>query len=262
MKYKKIWKYQPYRTSRREQDYQQVQEFLKSGDPELWKALYESAYEIVYQCAYGMDFCRVLGPDDYCEIADEAFALCYEQLDRYQGLSQFSGWVGGYSKNITRTRCRQVLTGLRYRRQLYEVSTGRMRDWDPLWILIRLERYYCLWKAISDISETSQRILEARILEKLSLRAIAQAVQGSIRSSDTLIRYGGDEFLLLFHRISSEVFFTRLRQIEEKVRTTPVEGYPQIRLSASIGGVYHVYPLAEAVRQADKLMYRSKSQKK
>lgn len=33
MKYKKIWKYQPYRTSRREQDYQQVQEFLKSGDP-------------------------------------------------------------------------------------------------------------------------------------------------------------------------------------------------------------------------------------
>lgn len=48
-----------------------------------------------------MDFCRVLGPDDYCEIADEAFALCYEQLDRYQGLSQFSGWVGGYSKNIT-----------------------------------------------------------------------------------------------------------------------------------------------------------------
>ena len=60
MKYKKIWKYQPYRTSRREQDYQQVQEFLKSGDPELWKALYESAYEIVYQCAYGMDFCRVL----------------------------------------------------------------------------------------------------------------------------------------------------------------------------------------------------------
>ena len=155
MKYKKIWKYQPYRTSRREQDYQQVQEFLKSGDPELWKALYESAYEIVYQCAYGMDFCRVLGPDDYCEIADEAFALCYEQLDRYQGLSQFSGWVGGY------------------------------RDWDPLWILIRLERYYCLWKAISDISETSQRILEARILEKLSLRAIAQELNLTQREVKT-----------------------------------------------------------------------------
>ena len=127
----------------------------------------------------------MLGPDDYCEIADEAFALCYEQLDRYQGLSQFSGWVGGYSKNITRTRCRQVLTGLRYRRQLYEVSTGRMRDWDPLWILIRLERYYCLWKAISDISETSQRILEARILEKLSLRAIAQELNLTQREVKT-----------------------------------------------------------------------------
>ena len=102
-----------------------------------------------------------------------------------RGLSQFSGWVGGYSKNITRTRCRQVLTGLRYRRQLYEVSTGRMRDWDPLWILIRLERYYCLWKAISDISETSQRILEARILEKLSLRAIAQELNLTQREVKT-----------------------------------------------------------------------------
>lgn len=78
-----------------------------------------------------------------------------------------------------------MLTGLRYRRQLYEVSTGRMRDWDPLWILIRLERYYCLWKAISDISETSQRILEARILEKLSLRAIAQELNLTQREVKT-----------------------------------------------------------------------------
>ncbi len=95
-----------------------------------------------------------------------------------------------------------------------------------------------------------------------ALRAIAQAVQSSIRSSDTLIRYGGDEFLLLFHRISSEVFFNRLRQIEERIHSTPVEGYPQIQLSTSIGGAYHVYPLAEAIRQADKQMYRNKSQKK
>ena len=78
-----------------------------------------------------------------------------------------------------------LLSGLSYRRQLYEVSTGRMRDWDPLWILIRLERYYCLWKAISDISETSQRILEARILEKLSLRAIAQELNLTQREVKT-----------------------------------------------------------------------------
>lgn len=65
-----------------------------------------------------------------------------------------------------------------------------MRDWDPLWILIRLERYYCLWKAISDISETSQRILEARILEKLSLRAIAQELNLTQREVKTRYEAG------------------------------------------------------------------------
>ena len=122
---------------------------------------------------------------EYREIADEAFARCYEQLERYQGRSRFSGWVGGYSKNITRTRCRQILTGMRYRRQLYERSTGRFMDWDPLWLLLRLERDACLWRAISDISETGWRILEARALEQLTFRDIARELQLTRREVQT-----------------------------------------------------------------------------
>ena len=49
MKYGKIRQPSPRRTSRREEDYQQVQAFLDSGDQALWKALYEDAYETVRQ---------------------------------------------------------------------------------------------------------------------------------------------------------------------------------------------------------------------
>ena len=182
MKYGKIRQPSPRRTSRREEDYQQVQAFLDSGDQALWKALYEDAYETVRQCAAYTDFGHLLDPEEYREIADEAFARCYEQLERYQGRSRFSGWVGGYSKNITRTRCRQILTGMRYRRQLYERSTGRFMDWDPLWLLLRLERDACLWRAIS---ETGWRILEARALEKLTFRDIARELQLTRREVQT-----------------------------------------------------------------------------
>lgn len=93
MKYGKIRQPSPRRTSRREEDYQQVRAFLESGDQALWKALYEDAYETVRQCAAYTDFGHLLDPEEYREIADEAFARCYEQLERYQGRSRFSGWV-------------------------------------------------------------------------------------------------------------------------------------------------------------------------
>lgn len=161
-------------SSRREQDYQKVQAFLESGDRLLWEELYADAYQTAYRCAENADFRQLLGEADYREITDEAFAKCCEQLDRYRGWSRFSTWVGGYSKNITRNRCRKVLTGLRYRRELYEASTGRMIGWDPLWVLLRLERDSCLWEALGDISEESRQMLEAIALEKLPPRTAAR----------------------------------------------------------------------------------------
>ena len=42
-----------------------------------------------------------------------------------------------------------------------------------------------------------------------ALRDIANAVRSCIRKTDILIRYGGDEFLLLFPRMTEEAFSTR-----------------------------------------------------
>ena len=94
-----------------------------------------------------------------------------------------------------------------------------------------------------------------------ALCAIAGTILSCIRSSDTLIRYGGDEFLLIFSQISEEVFRRRLRRISEAVAEATLPEHPELRFGVSVGGVYQVSPLAEAIRQADYIMYQRKAQK-
>ena len=92
-----------------------------------------------------------------------------------------------------------------------------------------------------------------------ALRAAAQSMQASIRSSDYLVRYGGDEFVVIMPNIGSVDFAARLRDIADRVSVTKVPGHERLSLSASIGGVLiSENPVEEGVRRADRLMYRAK----
>lgn len=92
-----------------------------------------------------------------------------------------------------------------------------------------------------------------------ALKTIANTIQSGIRGSDTLIRYGGDEFLLIFSKIGEEVFYERLKQLRRAVQETKLPDYPEVKLDVSLGGVYRVHPLSEAIRQADLRMYENKA---
>ena len=90
------------------------------------------------------------------------------------------------------------------------------------------------------------------------LREIARAIKDCIRKTDILIRYGGDEFLLLFPKMSEEILERKMREISEAVENIRIADYPELRLSISIGGVTGVHPITEAIRQADLRMYAQK----
>lgn len=91
------------------------------------------------------------------------------------------------------------------------------------------------------------------------LDTVVQIIKKDIRKSDILIRYGGDEFLLLLPNIMGDAFEIKLRQIQERVHSAAVPGYSQLRLSVSIGGVLSEGEiLSEAIRRADKYMYQAK----
>lgn len=92
-----------------------------------------------------------------------------------------------------------------------------------------------------------------------ALKTIANTIRSGIRGSDTLIRYGGDEFLIIFSKIGEEVFYARLKQLRRAVQKTKLPDYPEVKLDVSLGGVYRVHPLSEAIRQADLRMYENKA---
>ena len=96
----------------------------------------------------------------------------------------------------------------------------------------------------------------------LALKAVANAMRSSIRDTDMLVRYGGDEFALVLPGIGQDDFAKKLDFVALKVQQATVRGYPQLRLSASIGGVLAAGRTVEdALKQADKLMYRAKQRK-
>lgn len=95
-----------------------------------------------------------------------------------------------------------------------------------------------------------------------SIEAISRTVLHRITPEDKLIRYGGDEFVLIFKAISEEGFLTKMADIQTAIRDIQIPDYPEVKLDISYGCSYQVYPLGEAIRQADFKMYQMKSAKK
>lgn len=93
-----------------------------------------------------------------------------------------------------------------------------------------------------------------------ALRDIAGAIRSCIRKTDILIRYGGDEFLLLFPRMTEEIFLEKKKQIQQTVRGVRMSEFADIQLSVSVCGVCGVHPITEAIRKADYLMYLDKAE--
>ena len=76
-----------------------------------------------------------------------------------------------------------------------------------------------------------------------------------------LARYGGDEFLLLFHNLPQNILRRKLEDICRAVRALRVADLPELRITVSIGGVYAAGQISELVEKADLALYRAKAQK-
>lgn len=71
----------------------------------------------------------------------------------------------------------------------------------------------------------------------LAIKAAARAMRSCIRDTDMLVRYGGDEFVLVLPGIGRDDFRNKLRTLARKVAETTVHGYPTLKLAVSVGGV-------------------------
>ena len=94
------------------------------------------------------------------------------------------------------------------------------------------------------------------------LKTVVKQIRSCVRSTDSIVRYGGDEFLLLIPGIDEDTFVKKLREIRERVFAADVPGYSTIHLSVSVGGLFcNNEMLEKVVEKADRLMYQAKNQK-
>lgn len=90
----------------------------------------------------------------------------------------------------------------------------------------------------------------------------ADVIKNCIRKTDKLIRYGGDEFLLILSDMVRGTLRGKLLQIQEAIENATIPNCSRLKLTASIGGVISEDgQIDEAIAKADQLMYKAKDHK-
>ena len=97
----------------------------------------------------------------------------------------------------------------------------------------------------------------------IALEVVADVVKGNIRKCDSLIRFGGDEFLLILANMPEKSLKKKLEKIRDQVHAAVIHECPHLRVSVSIGGVVQGEheTMDSAVRRADRLLYHAKATK-
>lgn len=99
-----------------------------------------------------------------------------------------------------------------------------------------------------------------------AIRSIAEVITSSVRASDTVFRYGGDEFIIVFKTCSEERASLIIDRMKKRLLVIDIESPKPYKLRFSYGIVTfkaHEYKNAEElIAMSDKKMYHYKAIKK
>jgi diguanylate cyclase (GGDEF)-like protein len=161
----------------------------------------------------------------------------------------------GREREARRLSLRDPLTGLANRRLLLDRLEEMVRSPGPddrLAALVFLD--------LDGFKEVNDKLGHER--GDRVLAEVATALDGGVRKTDTLSRFGGDEFALLMPRVASSL---EPEQVAERLLHRLVQGLAplplELRISASIGIALfpdHGHTPERLLRAADAAMYRAK----
>ena len=165
------------------------------------------------------------------------------QIDQ-EGYDKLISKLSGYNEKLYT----DVLTGI-YNRRFFEEKIKNMEDEAGI-AVIDLDDFKLHNDTYGHSAGDAALITTANIIKKY------------IRKTDILIRYGGDEFLLILPSIKKHIFEDKLKLIREKIHDTVVPKYEKMQLSVSIGGaIFREGNIEDAIASADRQMYIVKNYK-
>lgn len=165
------------------------------------------------------------------------------QIDQ-EGYDKLISKLSGYNEKLYT----DVLTGI-YNRRFFEEKIKNMEDEAGI-AVIDLDDFKLHNDTYRHSAGDAALITTANIIKKY------------IRKTDILIRYGGDEFLLILPSIKKHIFEDKLKLIREKIHDTVVPKYEKMQLSVSIGGaIFREGNIEDAIASADRQMYIAKNYK-
>ena len=163
------------------------------------------------------------------------------QIDQ-EGYDKLISKLSGYNEKLYT----DVMTGI-YNRRFFEEKIKHMEDEAGI-AVIDLDDFKLHNDTYGHSAGDAALITTANIIKKY------------IRKTDILIRYGGDEFLLILPSIKKHIFEDKLKLIREKIHDAVVPKYEKMQLSVSIGGaVFREGNIEDA--SADRQMYIAKNYK-
>lgn len=140
------------------------------------------------------------------------------------------------------------LTGVLNRQYFYDYYDENRRNIAALGIIMIDLDYF---KKINDVYGHS--------MGDEVLKRSAEAIQNSIRNDDTLIRWGGEEFIVLVNTAKNSQLISVAEHIRHTVSEIAIEDIPSVTASVGATLLLEGEPFKTAIERADRALYDAKA---
>ena len=91
-----------------------------------------------------------------------------------------------------------------------------------------------------------------------AIREVARILEQSIRKDDVVLRYGGDEYMIVFFDINKENLDNKLSYIKSELKQIALGDNGEVKISMSFGAALGTELVNNLIVTADKALYESK----
>ena len=94
-----------------------------------------------------------------------------------------------------------------------------------------------------------------------AIKRVAEVLEKSVRKDDVVLRYGGDEFMMVFFYITLKDLENKLSYLRSELKKITFVDHPVVRITLSFGAGFGTELVNNLIATADKALYESKKKR-